>query len=224
MTNVSTPSPHFVPRRANSIGMLLFLAALAMLFFASIFGYVLIRVMTPEVKFGEIDLPSTLWISTALMLASSYTIHRALGAIRRERHELFRTYLTTTILFAGIFCAIQTPAMIDLLKQHETVTRSWQQQREAAPVALPTHTPGSDYDERIPGQRSVPFYALVMVLILIHALHVVGGMAALGLVAYNAYHGRYDHEHYTGVSNCVLYWHFLDVVWIVMFVVIAAFR
>jgi cytochrome c oxidase subunit III len=223
VTNVSSSSPQFVPRRANSIGMLLFLAALAMLFFASIFGYVLIRVMTPEVKLGTIHLPATLWVSTALMLASSYTIHRALGAIRREKHELFRTYLTTTIVFAAVFCAVQTPAMVDLLRQHETVTETWRQQREAAPAALPMPTPDSDFDERIPGQRSVPFYALVMVLILIHALHVVGGIVSLGLVAYNGYKGRYDHEHYTGVSNCVLYWHFLDVVWIVMFVVIAAF-
>ncbi|HEY0009350.1 MAG TPA: cytochrome c oxidase subunit 3 [Tepidisphaeraceae bacterium] len=203
--------------------MLVFLASLAMLFIASMFGYVLIRVTNSEVNFGTIHLPKTLWISTFLMLASSYTIHRAMDAIRREKQALFRTYITATIVFAAVFCAVQTPAMIGLYKQHLSTNAEFQQQRQVNPTPLPAYTPQSNTDERIAGQRSVPFYALVMVLILIHALHVVGGLVSLGMVAYNGFKGRYDHEHYTGVRNCVLYWHFLDIVWIAMFTVIFAF-
>ena len=43
------------------------------------------------------------------------------------------------------------------------------------------------------------------------------GLVALGIVAYHGYRGHYDHEEHAGVRNCVLYWHFLDVVWLVMF-------
>ncbi len=219
--NVSTRS-FPVPHRAYSIGMILFLISLAMLFMASMLGYVLIRVMSPEVPFGTVLLPKSLWVSTVLMLASSVTIHQALRAIRRERQAAFRVWLTATIVFAGLFVIVQTPAMVHLYQDHAELMKDWHSQRavDATPLPKPQDIGA---DERIAGQRSVPFYALVMFLILIHALHVVGGIVSLGTVVYNASRGRYDHENYTGVQNCVLYWHFLDVVWIMMFTVIAAF-
>lgn len=214
---------HPVPRRANTIGMWLFLVSLGMLFLASMLGYVLIRVNNSELSYGSVKLPASLWVSTALMLAGSVSIHQALVAIRRERHDAFRTWLTTTIVFAALFCIVQTPAMIQLWKAHSHMMDQWHSQqlvRSAEPLPPPQDFTG---DEKIIGGRSVPFYALVMVLILIHALHVVGGIVSLGLVVRNAYLGKYDHENYAGVQNCVLYWHFLDIVWIVMFTVIAAF-
>ena len=60
-------------------------------------------------------------------------------------------------------------------------------------------------------------YGLIFVLILVHALHVVGGLVGLGITTANALRGRYDHENYTGVRSAAMYWHFLDVVWIIMF-------
>ncbi|MBC7783990.1 MAG: heme-copper oxidase subunit III [Burkholderiales bacterium] len=223
-----TRSQH-VPKRAATIGMYLFLASLAMLFLASILGYVLIRVSGNGAAYGAVELPPTLFISTTLMLAASVTIHLAMSAIRREKREAFRTFLISTIIFAGLFVVVQTPAMVQLYRRHVVVTQQWQVEREAAaaisatqpaPIHRATNSP---YDEYINQPRSVPFYALVMFLILIHALHVVGGIVALALVSYNAFHDRYDHEDYVGVRNCVLYWHFLDGVWIFMFVVVASF-
>jgi len=57
----------------------------------------------------------------------------------------------------------------------------------------------------------------VFVLIMVHALHVVGGIVALGIVTFNARHLKYDHENYMGVQFAARYWHFLDVVWVGMF-------
>jgi len=48
-------------------------------------------------------------------------------------------------------------------------------------------------------------------------LHVVGGLIYLMMVLLKAYAGRYDHERYTGVRHAAMYWHFLDIVWLVMF-------
>jgi len=221
MTVTSRSFP--VPRRAYSIGMVLFLVSLGMLFAASMLGYVLIRVMNREVPFGTMHLPQSLWVSTVLMLASSVTIHQALAAIRRERHATFRTWLTATTVFASLFVVVQTPAMVHLYREHRVMMQDWDaKQAIVAATPLPKAVNMSG-DEMIAGRRSVPFYALVMFLILIHALHVVGGMVSLGMVAYGAAHGKYDHEHYVGVQNCVYYWHFLDVVWIAMFTIIAAF-
>jgi len=202
--------------------MYLFLASLAMLFLASMLGYVLIRVMNSEVAFGSVKLPHTLLVSTLFMLAGSFTMHMALVKIQQEKQPAFRLYLTATIVFASLFVFIQTPAMLGMWKQHSTLMQQWNEQRLQNPIPRPPPTPALG-DERIAGQRSVPFYGLVMVLILIHALHVVGGMVALGIVAYNGYRNQYDHEEHAGVRNCVLYWHFLDGVWLIMYAVVWAF-
>lgn len=59
-------------------------------------------------------------------------------------------------------------------------------------------------------------YALTLVLAFLHALHVVGGIVGLCIVAVQASRERYDHERFFGLRFCALYWHFLDIVWLVL--------
>ncbi|RPJ46772.1 MAG: heme-copper oxidase subunit III, partial [Candidatus Latescibacterota bacterium] len=54
----------------------------------------------------------------------------------------------------------------------------------------------------------------------LHAAHVIGGLGALALTAARAGQGRYTPESRAGVDACAVYWHFLDVVWIVLFAVL----
>jgi heme/copper-type cytochrome/quinol oxidase subunit 3 len=60
-------------------------------------------------------------------------------------------------------------------------------------------------------------YGLIFFLILVHALHVVGGLVGLSVTTAHALQGRYDHERYGGVKHAAMYWHFLDAVWLVMY-------
>ena len=59
---------------------------------------------------------------------------------------------------------------------------------------------------------------MTFVLAMLHALHVVGGMIGMGIVFVRAWQGRYDHESYFAIRFSALYWHFLDVVWLLMLV------
>jgi cytochrome c oxidase subunit 3 len=54
----------------------------------------------------------------------------------------------------------------------------------------------------------------------LHAAHVVGGLIPLAVVTVRAFHGRYSAEFHPGVEYCAIYWHFLDVVWLVMFAIL----
>ena len=60
-------------------------------------------------------------------------------------------------------------------------------------------------------------WAVLFCFVLLHAAHVLGGIIYLAVVTVRAYRGVYDHEHFVGVRHAALYWHFLDVVWILMF-------
>ncbi len=189
------------PPQTATIGMWLFLSSLAMLFAASMFGYAFIRLMGPHSPdVGTVHMPPLLWLSTILVLAASGTIHLASRAVRAERQTELRRYLLITLLLAAAFVAVQTPAMISLIGQHFDNVR--------AAVAL------NDGVTSAPANR---IYGLVFFLVLVHALHVLGGIVSLGWVTYRANRGAYDHESFGGVKHAAMYWHFLDVVWLVMF-------
>jgi heme/copper-type cytochrome/quinol oxidase subunit 3 len=169
--------------------MWLFLAALTMLFASSLLGYIFIRTnsaQSPPLR--SLHFPPALWLSTAVILLGSYTIHKALAAVRRERQKQLRAYLLITCVIAAVFVIVQTPSLASLLVQHQRFR-----------------------------ERSLQLYGLVFFLILIHALHVLGGIISLAITTIQAHRHRYDHEHYAGVKHAAMYWHFLDGVWIVLF-------
>ena len=66
-------------------------------------------------------------------------------------------------------------------------------------------------------RQGVFLYGLVFFLILVHAAHVVGGIVTMLHLMYMVPRGVFDHEHYQPVRLTAMYWHFLDLVWIAMF-------
>jgi cytochrome c oxidase subunit III len=58
----------------------------------------------------------------------------------------------------------------------------------------------------------------------LHGLHVIGGLLPMALVAVQALRGAYTPDRHRAVTYSAVYWHFLAVVWLVMFsaMVIAA--
>jgi len=204
--------PANVGRRLGGFGMFLFLTSLSILFAASLVGYLLIsytahaprEVRNPngtmtliEASVPDIAVPSLLWASTALMLASSVAMHLAQSAIKRERQRAFRRRMIVTLLLAIGFCALQVPALISLLTDHF--------------ASIPA--------ERSAGQPVYAMAGLVAFLIIVHAAHVLGGILPLAYVTHRAINHAYDHEWHEPVNHLTSYWHFLDVVWIIMFTV-----
>ncbi|HEX4053600.1 MAG TPA: cytochrome c oxidase subunit 3 [Tepidisphaeraceae bacterium] len=188
------------PRRASTIGLWLFLAALAMLFISSMWLYVLMRLgVFGRISKAPVHVPSLAWGSTVVLWIGSFTIHRAVAAIRRERLKSCLKFLYLTCALAVVFLAVQSPCMAQVLQRHRAI----------AEQAAAGKGPG----EFAP----VSMYGLVFFLILVHALHVVGGIVALAIVTLRARRGKYDHENYLGIQFAARYWHFLDVVWMAMF-------
>jgi len=57
------------------------------------------------------------------------------------------------------------------------------------------------------------FYALTT----FHALHVVVGLGILVWVLLRSAFGKYTEHNYVNVRLCAMFWHFVDVVWVLMF-------
>jgi cytochrome c oxidase subunit III len=179
-----------LPPNAGMVPLILFLASLTMLFIALMVGYLFIRTRVESPAFGAVHLPTALWGSTFILMASSVTMHMALDAVRQEKQVKFRQMLILTLLLSVGFVLIQFPSLYKLLNVHfELLTQ----------------------------QERAYYYGLIFFMIVVHALHVVGGMIPLGVITHKAHKGAYDHEAYGPVKYTAAYWHFLDVVWLVMF-------
>ena len=50
-----------------------------------------------------------------------------------------------------------------------------------------------------------------------HGAHVFGGVIMLSVILYRGMVGQFSSKHYDAVEGASLYWHFVDVVWILLF-------
>ena len=179
---------HPVPPGTHSLGMWLFLASLIVLFAAGMLAYIIIRLTSAAAPpLQTLHLPMVLWLSTAAILASSFTIHRAVDNVRHERQDRFRQALVATLLLAVPFFLAQGAGLASLLAQTAAM------------------------------EQGGPLMKAAVFLVIVHALHVVGGLVPLAVITRQAHAGRYDHEYHGPVENLARYWHFLDAVWLVMF-------
>jgi cytochrome c oxidase subunit 3 len=55
----------------------------------------------------------------------------------------------------------------------------------------------------------------------LHAAHVLGGLIPIGLVTRRAFRGPLNRDALPTVRYCTMYWHFLGLVWLVLFAVLA---
>jgi len=171
--------------------MWIFLATLGMLFLASIAGYLVVRLRADAwPPPGMPRLPSGLWASTAVLLAASFAVHRALRNVRLGETSALRRWLLATFGLGVLFLVLQTANWWGLV----TAEVTW---------------------------RTKNLYAFTFFMLTgLHAAHVVGGLVQLGVVTVKAWLGRYGSGHHPGVLYSAMYWHFLDAVWVVLFLVL----
>jgi cytochrome c oxidase subunit III len=97
------------PIGTGRLGVKLLVLALSMLFAASIVGYLVIRsraaVWPPP---GVPRLPGTLWISTLIIVISSFTMQSAVRAARTDRRRPLGTWMLLTTLLGVAFLVSQT--------------------------------------------------------------------------------------------------------------------
>jgi heme/copper-type cytochrome/quinol oxidase subunit 3 len=171
----------------------LFLLSLAVFFAAGMLSYLVIRAnafrRADAIPYVTLHVPTSFWLSTALLLAVSFSLHRAVNEIHRNRLRPFHHALGIASVAALAFVCVQATGLLELLRTHLSAT-----------------------------DGSTKSFGICFTMAFLHALHVIGGMGFLGFVMVQAARQRYDHERHWTVDNCASYWHFLDAVWIIMLV------
>lgn len=180
------PAPAPDPAKIRTLGLRLFLVSLAVLFAASLLGYVVYRLASPTAPArGWLHLPHLLWASTIFLLVSTGLLHAAGRAAQPDR---MRNRCIAAAGAAIAFVILQTPCIVIMIRDH------FQLEHEHVHTGL---------------------YGLVMFLIALHALHVIGGLISLLIIAIVSHRrGRIDPA---SVRDAARFWHFLDLVWLTMF-------
>jgi cytochrome c oxidase subunit 3 len=166
---------------------MLFLFSLLVFFLSSILIYVIYAYWRRNDPQSSVPLPPMLLVSTFCLLLISILVHAATRTVRRDKHLLTCLLLLVGGVAAAVFMGIQFQAMSLML----------------GGPALQAGT-----GKGVAG--------MVTILVLLHALHVAGGVVALGIVSMRAVLGKYDHERHWPVDFSAQYWHFLDAVWLCM--------
>ena len=180
------------PESWGKLGMWIFLAGDAMSFGALLAGYGAIRA-------GSVDWPNPLHVlgisltafMTFLLICSSVTMVKALSAIKHGNRAGMRNFLLLTILGGVTFLGLQAYEWTHLIHSGMTFTSN----------------PHGSY------LFSTTFYAITG----FHGMHVTGGVIYLSIVLFNGLRGKYSAENHNGVELVGLYWHFVDLVWILVF-------
>jgi cytochrome c oxidase subunit 3 len=180
--------------RTLKFAMLLFLGSEVATFGAGFVYYFIIR--GGEVWSAEL-LPHSghvfgnlVLANTIILVISSITLHYAHVKLLDDDRQSFIRWLAITILLGVIFIGGQA------LEYYEFIVG------EGFTIAE--------------GAYASAFYGLTG----LHGLHVTMGAVLLGIVFVRAIYGQYSAERHTSVSTASMYWHFVDVVWIFLVVVL----
>ena len=136
------------------------------------------------------DVLRTPVFDTVCLLSSSLTIHLAVRALRLGDLKLFGSWWFATIALGTTF-------------MYGTV-REWLHLIYSEGLTIQTNLFGTTY------------YSLVG----LHALHVTVGLIALSIVCVFSVFGYLARQHVDRLDVLSLYWHFVDAVWVVVFLVV----
>ncbi|NND88886.1 MAG: heme-copper oxidase subunit III, partial [Flavobacteriaceae bacterium] len=59
--------------------------------------------------------------------------------------------------------------------------------------------------------------SFVYLVVLMHLAHIIGALIALLFVIYNHYKQKYSPDNMVGVELAATFWHFVDFLWIYLF-------
>jgi len=187
----------------GKFAMWLFLGSDGMSFMGLIATYVAVRIgnLHNWPRPDEILAIPLTAVNTFVLICSSVTMVQAFAGAQEGNVAKLRNFLLLTMLFGSIFLGIQVYEYQHLILDEGLTIR-----------ALPA-------EHAAKGESSLfasTFYACTC----FHGCHVFSGVVYLGLILIGVLRGRWTVNRIEIVG---LYWHFVDLVWIIIFTIIYLF-
>ena len=180
--------PSLTPGNLGKLGMWTFLAADAMTFGAGIAAYGALRIGNPNWPSPADYLGiTTTAIMTFILICSSVTMVESLSGIQRGDQSKFRLFMALTVLGGVAFLGMQAFEWHHLISEREMSIK-----------------------------RDL-FDATFFILTGFHGCHVFGGVVYNSVLLIRGLMGKLPQAKAGLVEVAGLYWHFVDLVWILIF-------
>jgi len=142
------------------------------------------------------NLPALFYVSTALIIISSGTMYWAQQSVKKNNNSAVKMALLITFLLGIAFCVSQLEAWKALYANGIVFA----------------------------GRTSNLAGSILYVITAMHFLHIVAGLLALLVTWTNSFKNKYTAQSHLGLSLCGIFWHFLDALWVILFLFLYYFR
>lgn len=141
-------------------------------------------------------LPAVFTYSTITIVLSSVTFYLAKRNLSQNKLGQFKAMLWLTLALTITFINFQFQGFSEIISSGYYFT----------------------------GAESSITTSFLYVLVLLHLTHVSAGLIVLSVVLINAYRNQYSPEQSLGVELAELFWHFLDFLWLYLFLFVTIYQ
>jgi len=144
----------------------------------------------------DFELPSAFWISTLVIIGCSVTFHLAKKSIQKDNRSATTTFLLLTLALGILFVVLQFIGFGQIVESGYYFT----------------------------GSQSTITTTFLYVVTVTHLAHLAGGIISLLIVIYNHFKQKYNASQTLGIELGAMYWHFLDILWVYLFLFLYFFK
>jgi len=183
-------------RTARSYKLILLFAmvSMTMMFAGLTSSYVVSHSRADWLK--DFELPSAFYFSTLAILGCSLTFHLAKKAIQKDNQRKTTSLLLATLALGIGFIVLQFVGFGQIVENGHYFT----------------------------GNASSITTTFLYVIVVVHLIHLAGGMISLLVIIYNHFKQKYNSSQTLGIELGAMYWHFLDFLWVYLFLFLYFFK
>ena len=183
-------------RTARSYKLLLFVSmvSMVMIFAGLTSAFVVSKSRQDWLK--DFHLPSAFFWSTAVIILSSFTFILAKRAIKKDDRKATTTFLLLTLGLGLLFVYLQFYGFNQIIDMGYYPT----------------------------GASSSVTTTFLFVLAVVHLAHLAGGLISLLIIIYKHFKQKYNSSQFLGIELGAMFWHFLDLLWIYLFLFLFFFK
>jgi cytochrome c oxidase subunit 3 len=183
-------------RKARSQKLLLWfaMASMTMMFAGITSAFVVSKSREDWMK--DFQFPSAFYFSTLAIVLCSVTFHLAQKAIQQDKRSRVSALLLATLGLGIAFVVMQFVGFGQLIEQGYYFT----------------------------GPESNIATTFLYVIAVVHMAHLAGGIISLLIIIYNHFKQKYNSTQFLGIELGAMYWHFLDFLWICLFLFLYFFK
>lgn len=183
-------------KRDRSKKMMLWFGIISMIMtFAGLTSAYVVSSKRPD-WVSDFELPETFGISTIIIVISSITLIVAKKYLKADNRKMTSVFLFFTFILGSAFVGLQ-------FKGFETLVN------EGYYFTGPTSTINSSY---------------IYVLVMAHLVHLAAGIIVLTVIIINHFRNQYSSTKMLGFSIGSSFWHFVDILWLFLFLFLSFYK